>query len=118
MTTNFTITKGLPFARVVRVTDGKNVWPQLVDFEVRSHLRAKPNTDSTLIAVLHTYMAVSFDANDILISWSMTGAQTDSLAAKGSYDIVISDPGGDDARAVLVLEGTITLKTITTARVG
>lgn len=119
MSTDLTITKGLPFSRVIRVTGGKNVWPELDDFEIRSELREKQLPTSQFIMALHVFMTAEYgtgdEADDILIHWEMTGADTRSIPSKGKFDIILSDPGVTDARAIPVVSGSIALAFLTTA---
>ena len=118
MATNFSITRGLPFARSFRIVDGKNVWPTLPDFEVRSQLRTTKAPTSTIIENLHDFMEASYDVDDILIAWSMTGAETLTLASGGYYDIVVSDAGASDERAISISSGKIKVSDTTTKPEG
>lgn len=117
-----TITRGLPFSRTIRVTGGKNIWPNLVDFEVRSHLRKKKDPTSLLILVLHDYMEKSYgvdtQADDIIITWTMTGAETLEITDKGYFDVLLSDPGADDERGLRAVMGSIKLEDLTTTTEG
>ncbi len=118
--TNFTIIRGLPFRREIRIEGGKNVWSGLSDFEVRAQLRKKKAMDSELICDLHTFMTKAYgvdtQVDDIIITWSMTGSETlSALTAKGYYDVIVSDSGSTDARAIEALSGVIALDGITTA---
>ena len=108
------ITAGLPFGRRVRVSGGTNVWPTLVDFEVRSQIRREPNSISELLGDLRPYITPSIDGVDIVLDIEMSGAQT-RLIPEGYFDIVISDPGSTDTRAISVLTGRIKIKTLVTA---
>ena len=118
MATNFSITRGLPFARSFRITDGKNVWPNLVDFEVRSQMRLTKAPTSAIVANLHDFMTADFDANDIVITWTMTGAQTYALTGGGYYDILVSDAGATDERAIPISSGKIKVLDTTTKPEG
>lgn len=115
MSTDITITKGLPFSRVIRVESARIIWAELDDFEIRSQLRQKAAVDSPLIADLHDYMTATYEDDDIVITWSMTGADTRALTSKGKYDVIVSDTGSVDARAIPVLSGSISLAVLTTA---
>jgi len=97
------ITGGLPYSRRFRLINGTTVWPTLGDFEVRSQMREGQTVTSALLADLRLFMTPSLDDTDIIISLSMTGAETRALPKAGFYDIVISDIGTDDAQAVLVV---------------
>lgn len=110
------LTAGLPYARRIRMTDGKLAWPLLTDFEVRSHVRAGKDTTSPLLYDLAVHMTPSYDVNDILVDISLTGAQT-RLIPPGNFDVIISDPGVEDVRAVRLASGKIKVASLITAAV-
>lgn len=97
---------GEPYARRIRLTDGKTTWATLGDFEIRAQVRAGRNTTAPLKADLGPHLTPSYDANDIVIDLSLTGAETRAQAG-GYYDLFISDPGADDARAIRLLHGVV-----------
>lgn len=108
------LTSGLPYSRVVRVTGGTSIWPTLGDFEVRSQIRSGPSEDSTLLGSLMPYITPSIDGLDILVTIDMTGAETYNVPT-GYYDIVLSDIGTTDVRAIPVLSGKVKVGSLTTA---
>lgn len=111
----FEVTAGLPFSRRVRVVDGKNIWVNLEDFEARMQIRVEENPLSTLKFDFTEYLEKSYEANDIIIEWHLSGAQTRELKY-GYYDLILSDVGVDDVRAIKILYGYLrVLSTITTA---
>lgn len=118
MSTDFEMHAGIPFARVIRVTDGKNVWGDLDDFEVRCQLRKGKSTTSGLILNLHDYMTVDFGGDDIVITWTMTGAEVRVFDANGYYDLILSDTGTTDARAIRVLDGQVHVRNTITSAAG
>ncbi len=93
------LTAGIPYARRFRLTNGKNVWPELIDFEVRSQIRAGKSDQTELLYNLAQHITASFDGLDIALDLSLTGQNTRDIPA-GYYDIVLSDPGTADVRAV------------------
>lgn len=120
---SLTMTAGKPFSQKIRVTDGKDVWPNLGDFEVRAQLRAGRTTSDSLIANLHESMSSSFDANDIVIDWSLTGEDTRSMFGlstwpakrkRGFFNIILSDVGTVDGRALVVPTISLTMEDTTT----
>lgn len=116
MPTNLAAPLGLPFARNIRVVGAKNVWPDLEDLEVRSQLRASASSAAALIANFHPFMSWDFDDDDLVITWSMTGADVRAINRDGFYDVVVSDAGETDARAIVILAGQFTFpETVTTA---
>lgn len=111
--TNLSITAGLPFAKSYRIVEGAQVWPGLDNFEVRSHVRQQKRPDSLLLFDLTPHIEATLDGDDILIKIEMTGAETRTVKA-GKYDIVVSDDGPEDARALVVDSGTVRVGVITT----
>lgn len=111
---NLKITAGLPYARRIRIKDGKNVWPSLDDLEVRSEVRVGVSSTSKLKATLRPFITPSFDLNDLILDLQMTGNATRSLLG-GYYDIVVSDVGPTDTRAIKVVGGTLTVEKLVTA---
>lgn len=111
------ITGGLPYRRNFRITDGKDIWPALEDFELRGQVRQKDKATAPLVLNLTPYLSGAFDANDIVVTLAMTGQQT-RLLNKGFYDILISDPGVEDARALRVSEGPLVYDQVLTSGAG
>lgn len=108
------IRAGLPYARRIRVTGGKTYWPEAGSFEVRSNIRTGKTVDTALVADLTPFLSASYDGEDIVVTLSMTGAQTRSLG-NGYYDIVLSDRGAEDARALSILSGKVKMSGLVTA---
>lgn len=108
------LTAGLPYSRKIRVTGGTGVWPTLGDFEVRSQIRREQDSNSALLGDLKPYLTPSIDGLDIVLDLVLSGAQTKTIPS-GYYDIVLSDPGAVDARAISVLSGQVKVKTLVTA---
>lgn len=115
-TTPLHVKAGRPFTRRLRVTFpvARDYWLALTDFEVLGQIRAGDSEDTRLFNDLAEYMTPSLDGNDIVIDWSMTGEDTRTLSG-GHYDILVSDPGTTDGRAVVVLKGRIWVEPIVTA---
>jgi hypothetical protein len=105
---------GLPFSRRVRIVNGKHIWAELEDFEARMHIRVSEDSGSRLKYDFTPHLVTSFDNDDIIISWYLTGAQT-RLLKIGYYDLIISDPGNTDAKAIQVLHGYLTLHPVITS---
>lgn len=107
------MTAGLPYARRARVEGGALIWPSLDDFEVQSEIRsAKKN--GTLLGALVNYITPSIDGDDIVLDIRLTGAQTRLVPVKGYFDVILSDPGPEDARAIPALSGKIKVGTLVT----
>lgn len=117
MSTDFKVKAGLPFSRSVRLVDGKNVWPTLDDFEVRMHIRVAESSTSNLVYDFTPHLESVYEGNDIVISWSLSGSDTRSLRS-GFYDLVISDPGAEDQRAISLAAGKISLSSLVTSGSG
>lgn len=107
------ITAGLPYNRRIRVKDAAVTWPTVEDFEVRSDVRVGPSSNSTLKAVLTPYISTSVDGQDLVLDLNLSGTETRALSG-GYYDIVVSDPGETDNRAIVVLGGKLTIKPLVT----
>lgn len=109
---------GLPFRRRVRLTDGKlTFWDNLSLFEARMQIRVDKDSRSRLKYDFTPHLATAFDANDILVSWNLSGAET--LELKGGYfDLILSDIGTTDETAIPILWGTIDVTPIVTSLVG
>lgn len=111
------VTGGLPYGRNFRVTDGVDIWPDVDSFEVRGQIRQKDKYTAPLVADLTPYLTGEIDGNDIVIKLVMTGAVTRTLG-KGAYDILISDPGVEDAKALRVSEGPFNYDHVLTTAAG
>lgn len=111
------VTGGLPYSRKFRITNGVNIWSTVEAFEVRGQVRAKDKATAALVANLTPYLSREIDGNDIVVSLSMTGAATRTMN-KGYYDILISDPGVEDAKALRVSEGPFNYDQVLTTAVG
>jgi hypothetical protein len=109
-----TVQAGEPFAQQIRIRDGQNVWASLGDFEVRAQVRQYRSTTSDLVVDLTPFLTVSLDANDILITLSLTGAETRAIRG-GQYDVIVSDIGTTDARAVVLIYGTVEVSPVVTS---
>ena len=116
---------GLPYGRRFRMQDGKNTWANLADFEVRCQVRQGKTDDSLFLFNLTPYLTPSYDVNDIVVDLVMTGADTrearsailllTEVAAVGNYDLIISDVGVEDARAIPLASGKVKIDTLVTA---
>lgn len=108
------ITAGLPFARRIRVANGKNFWSELTDFEVRMQVRASKAYTSELLFDFTPWLVTTFDGNDIVIDWNLTGAQTRAVKS-GYFDLVLSDVGTTDGSAIRALSGYFKVSSTTTS---
>ena len=108
------IRAGLPYRRRARVTGAANIWPTSSDFEVRCQVRVSPDARSTLKATLTPFLTGTIDGEDVLVDLEMTGQQTRNLPG-GYYDIVLSDLGVGDARAMTILFGQLKIQPLVTS---
>lgn len=107
------MTAGLPYSRRFRITNGKSVWPTLDLLEVRSQVRVRKQPTSALVGALTPFLTPSYDGDDIVIDLELTGAQTRTMI-KGYYDIVVSDVGATDERALSIASGKVKVGTLVT----
>lgn len=119
------ITSGKPLNQVIRIVDAKDIWATLPEFEVRAQMRVGKSSSDALISNLHEFMTWVFDANDLKITWAMNGDETRELYAldwgffkKGYFNLVVSDTGEDDGRALVVPTVTVTGVDTTTKASG
>jgi hypothetical protein len=105
---------GIPYRRRFRLVDGAAIWSTVESFEVRSQIRDKKDSSSELLGSLTPYLTKFIEGNDIVVQLEMTGAQTRTLPKKGYYDIIISDPGVEDDRAIPISSGRITVRSLIT----
>lgn len=116
--TDLTIQAGEPFSITVRLVNGKTVWTNLSDFEVRSQVRQQRNEAARLLLDLTPFLSAAFSTNDILVTLSLTGAETRLLATTaptGYYDMIVSDVGATDARAIMLIFGSIMVNPVVTS---
>lgn len=114
----FYITAGLPFLKSIVATlpQGRTWWVNRSDFEVLCQIREAADESSPLILDLVQYLTVSFDdADRVTIDLLMAGEETRNVTKSGYYDVILSDVGTRDARAVVLLEGPIKRKVLVTA---
>lgn len=110
----FDVKAGLPFARQIRITNGKNIWATLEAFEARMHIREERDVTSSLKYDFSPHIIKSFDVDDIVLAWSLTGAQTRELSS-GYFNLLVSDIGSVDDRAIQVIFGYLNLLPTTTS---
>jgi hypothetical protein len=122
---NLGMTAGKPFAQSIRITDANNLWDVLETLEVRAQLRAGKSTNTELIVNLHEYMTWVFDEDDLVITWVMTGEQTREIYElkwgpfkTGYFNVIVSDTGTVDERAIVVPTITLTISDTTTMADG
>lgn len=107
------IVGGLPYQRQIRIKNGTSIFPVLSQLEVKSQVRVAPDMDSTLRYTLTPHITPSIDGADIVLDLALTGQDT-RLMPSGYYDIILSDPGAVDLRAIRVLGGKIKVHPLVT----
>lgn len=126
MTDTIVATSGTPFSQTIRAVGVKSIWTDLSQLEVRAQLRTGKTTSTPLIANLHDHMTWDFDVDDLVITWTMTGQETRAMfdlptwpsAKKGFFNVVVSDVGVEDARALVVPLMIFKMGDITTKGAG
>lgn len=114
----FYIKSGIPFGKTVTVTlpSGRTYWTDDTEFEVICQIREAPDSESTLLLDITDNLTIDFTAPDTVeISLSLTGADTRLLKDDGFYDMIMSDPFTEDARAVTLVEGPVYRTTVVTS---
>lgn len=114
MSTELNATAGLPFSKAVRLANGKDIWGALEECEARMQIRVNEDPGSKLKYDFTSHLRLEFDLNDILIKWDLSGAET-RLLKSGYYDLIISDAGPSDDRAIRLLHGPFVLDSVTTS---
>jgi len=117
----FNITQGLPFSKVINIAlpTGRTWWTNVNNLEIRMQIRETPKKSAPLILNMSPYMTYSFiDADLLRVIVTMTGNDTRNLTKSGYYDIIASDAGVTDARAYLILKGTVKQKVLITSEGG
>lgn len=104
--TPFNIKLGLPFTEQIRVRNGINVWATLDSFTIIFGLRETQDPNSRPIMSLTSYVTASYDGDDIVLVWSMSGVMTRALR-DGYYSLVLSDIGSNPSRAIEVISGQL-----------
>lgn len=111
------MTAGLPYRRRFRMGGVAAIWPTLPEFEVRSQIRAGKDETTELLYNLAQHITPSIDGVDIVLDLVLTGADTRVIPKKGYYDIIVSDPGVTDQRAIPASSGKIKVGLLVTAAV-
>lgn len=112
-TVDLHITAGLPYHRRMRIVGGASAWPTLQHFEVKSHVRSSESHKATLRFDFTPFLSREIDGSDIVVDLKLTGKDTKSVKS-GYYDLIISDVGEVDARAIPVLSGRVILTRVVT----
>lgn len=112
---DLTMVQGVPFSRQIRVAGGTAVWSDLTQVEARAQVRRGEEVASPLVVDLTPNLTVSIDGTDIVVNISLTGAQTRLVPRDGFYDVILSDVGMTDARALKILSGKLILETTVTS---
>lgn len=114
--TTLALQAGEPYSATITVTNGKLVWATENLFEVRAQVRKYASESAALIVDLTDNLSAVYDGDDIVITLSLTGAETRALTKKsGYYDVFVSDADVTDARAYKVLHGQLTVTAAVTA---
>jgi hypothetical protein len=109
-----TVVAGLPYQRRFRILGGRKIWATRDLFEVRSHVRVRRLVTSQLLFDLTPFLKADYEADDIVVDLEMTGEDT-RKAVKGYFDIIVSDVGSEDARALTIASGKVKVSTTVTA---
>lgn len=109
------VTGGLPYGRRIRFEGviNNDLWPDLNSLEVRSELRVGKAYTTALIKDLRPYLTPVIEGSDLVVELNWTGADTRELV-NGYFDIIVSDPGPEDARALRVGPFKVKVKSTTT----
>ena len=120
MTANvsFYIKAGLPFGKtvVMALPPTRDWWLELTDFEVQAQIREGKSETTPLIIDLNPYLKVTKnDVNTFRIDLDMTGEDTRAISKEGRYDVLISDVGATDARAIKLMKGALYIEPVITS---
>lgn len=112
--TDLEMTAGLPYGIRFTVPGRAAVWPTRESFEIRSDIRVGKTEATPLAGRLVDYITAVVEGPDIIVTVRLSGAQT-RVVAKGYYDIVLSDPGVEDERALCIAHGKVKVDYLRTA---
>jgi hypothetical protein len=98
---NLVLTQGVPYAQEFRFVGAAAVWPGAEGCQALAQVRERV-TDSTVMLDLTPDLVVSVDGDDVLVTLTLTGAQTRTLSANGFYDLYLTDSDGSATHAVRV----------------
>ncbi len=91
-------------------------WLAREDFEILMQMRDAPNGKGNLILDLTKYLTVEMTGpHTLLTTFKMAGQHTRLICRSGYYDVVMSDVGGLDDRAVVLLRGPVRHKSTVTS---
>lgn len=105
---------GSPYALRVVIANGTSLWTDLSDFDVRSQIRSGEGSQFPLRGDLTPFLTKSFEGDNIVITLNMTGSQTRVLKS-GYCDMLVSDVGSADDKAIRVRIGIIEVLPIVTS---
>jgi hypothetical protein len=114
------VVQGVPLSRSYRFVGAAATWPGAAGCEVKAQVKARPGSpvllDLTPFLSAPAVVASGEGAGvDIAVVLSMTGADTRTVTLGGMYDLILSDLGTVDARAVKVSGSVSVEHTITDA---
>ena len=97
--------QGVPFSGGFRFHGAALTWPAAVGCEARA--QARKWAGGPLLADLGPWLTLSAQGDDIVVDLDMPGHATRAMPTRaGVYDLVLSDKGDTDSRALSV-SGTI-----------
>lgn len=89
-----------------RVVNGTTIWASLDECEVRSQIRQYGNEASRLLLDLTPFLSMALDGADIVVTLNVPGSMTRTLPqGNGYFDMIISDVGTTDSRAITLHSG-------------
>ncbi len=113
----FHITSGLPFGKTltVHLPAGRSYWVATNQYEVLGQIREANDPDSPLIIDLKQFITIDHAGDISTVTITMDGADTRRITREGYYDLVMSDPLAQDARAIKLMEGRVYRDAVVTA---
>ena len=120
ITYDLIIKSGLPYSKsfLLELPSGRSWWTMASQFEHVGQIRKKKDRDSELILDISTFISVTtVNADTYLFELKMTGQDTRTLTESGAYDIIVSDTGITDGRAIELSVGKVKRLTVISANV-
>lgn len=107
---NLALVAGVPYSMAVTVTGGAALYAG--GHQVYGQIRDEPGGE--VIRDLKQDLASEVAGSDIVVTLTLTGRETRSIA-DGIFDIFIAEPGSEEAQAIRLLSGAVSVEQVASA---